>query len=308
MRAAKRGLDSRVRGNDTLWHVIPAKAGIHLLSLAALAFVATGSARAQAPTLTNALGMEFVLVPAGRVVVGRFQPGCPDSAAAEAPQPNVDPRARWTPDDVTRCREMARRDASPGFTATIARPFYIGRYEVTQAQWVRVMRTNPSLFQGSRVKGPADQHPVDNVTWDDAQAFIRRLNALDTTARYRLPTAIEWEYAARAGTEGEPPWPLVRESAWISDVDKGTTHPVGLKKPNAWGLHDTLGNVWEWVEDVYNEKPFPDAAPPPPRAGATHVLRGGSFTSDVKNATWSFHAGGPGNGWDVGFRVVREPR
>jgi formylglycine-generating enzyme required for sulfatase activity len=147
---------------------------------------------------------------------------------------------------------------------------------------------------------------VDNVGWADAQAFVRRLNALDTTAHYRLPTELEWEWAARAGADSEPSWPQIRASAWEQDVDKGTTHPVGGKAPNAWGLHDTLGNVWEWVEDLYNERPFPD--PAPPRRGATHVLRGGSFLSDVKNTTWFTHAGGPGSGFDVGFRVVRDVR
>jgi len=273
---------------------------------AALAAAPPFSSGAQAPTLTSAIGMEFVLIRPGTMVVGRFQPACPDSAAAVAPRPDVDPRARWTGADVARCREMVRRDATPGFAATIARPYYIGKYEVTQGEWKRVMGANPSLFQGSRVADDADRHPVDNVTWEDAQAFVRRLNALDTTARYRLPTELEWEYAARAGAADEPSWPLIRESAWEQDVDKGTTHAVGGKRPNAWGLHDTLGNVWEWVEDFYNEKLFPD--PAPPRGGTTHVLRGGSFTSDVKNATWFTHAGGPGNGYDVGFRVVREVR
>jgi len=158
---------------------------------------------------------------------------------------------------------------------------------------------NPSVFRG-------DRHPVDNVTWEDARAFVRRLNATDTTARYRLPTEFEWEWAARAGADSEPSWPQIPESAWIQDVDKGTTHPVGGKRPNAWGLHDTLGNVWEWVEDLYNERLFAD--PVPPRRGTTHVVRGGSFLSDVKNATWFTHAGGPGSGFDVGFRVVREVR
>jgi formylglycine-generating enzyme len=79
---------------------------------------------------------------------------------------------------------------------------------------------------------------------------------------------------------------------------------VGLKKPNAWGLHDVLGNVWEWVSDHYNEKIFPD--PEPPRHGTTHVLKGGGFLSDVKNTTWSTHAAGPGDGFDVGFRIVRD--
>jgi formylglycine-generating enzyme required for sulfatase activity len=201
---------------------------------------------------------------------------------------------------------MARHDSRPGFTVTIARPYYIGKYEVTQAEWKRVMGANPSVFQRARVRDDADRHPVDNVTWEDAQAFLVKLNAMDTTARYRLPTEFEWEYAARAGATEEPSWDDIRASAWEQDVDLGTTHAVGGKRPNAWGLYDTLGNVWEWVADFYNDQFF--AAPDPPSTGKTHVLKGGSFVSDVKNTTWSTHAGGPGSRFDVGFRLVREVR
>ena len=266
-------------------------------ALAALA-LAAGAARAQPATVTNAIGMELVLIQPGTMVVGRFQPVCPDSAATRG-RPPADPRMAWSAEDYRQCAEMARRDALAGFTARIARPYYIGKYEVTQAEWTRVMGTNPSVFKGER-------RPVDNVSWDDAQAFVRRLNALDRTARHRLPTELEWEYAARAGADSEPSWPQIRAAAWEQDVDKGTTHVVGTKAPNAWGLHDTLRNVWEWVDDFYHEKMFPD--PTPPTRGTTHVLRGGSFLSDVKNATWFTHAGGPGSGFDVGFRVVREIR
>jgi formylglycine-generating enzyme len=262
---------------------------------------------AQQPTLTNGIGMEFVLISPGTMLVGRFQPECPRPSPAAASQDRTtNPRARWTMDDYARCEAMARRDAMPGFTVTISRPYYIARYEVTQAEWKRVMGTNPSVFQGSKVRGNTDRHPVDNVTWADAQAFVHKLNAMDRTARYRLPTEFEWEYAARAGATGEPSWGEIRQSAWEQDVDLGTTHPVGGKKPNAWGLCDTLGNVWEWVSDFYNEQLF--ATPVPPTTRKTHVLKGGSFVSDVKNTTWSTHAGGPGSGFDVGFRVVREVR
>ncbi len=265
----------------------------------------TSSALTAQPRLTNAIGMEFVAIAPGTMVVGRFQPVCPK------PQPKAadragDPRAYWNTDDFRRCQEMVKRDAMPGFTVRIPREYQIGKYEVTQGQWKRVMGNNPSRFQGASVKNTTDRHPVDNVSWADAQEFIRKLNALDKAARYRLPTEFEWEYAARAGATGEPSWDEIRASAWQSEVDLGTTHPVGGKKPNRWGLYDTLGNVWEWVADYYNEQLF--AAPVPPKTGATHVLKGGSFVSDVKNATWTTHAGGPGSEFDVGFRVVREIR
>ncbi len=263
---------------------------------AAIAFCAlTLGARAlsgQHPAMTNAIGMAFVLINPGALTIGRFQPACPRH------------NEHWTPRDHARCAESAKRDATPGFRATIRRPFYIGKFEVTQAEWTRVMGSNPSVFQRSATAANADRHPVDNVTWADAQAFVRKLNALDATARYRLPTEFEWEYAARAGAIEEPSWDEIRASAWEQDVDLGTTHPVGGKQPNAWGLYDTLGNVWEWVSDFYNEKLFADSVPL--ESGKTHVLKGGSFLSDVKNATWSTHAGGPGSGFDVGFRVVRE--
>lgn len=258
---------------------------------------------AQAPSITNALGMEFVLVHPGSMLVGKFQPVCPDSNARHA-EPGADPRTLWNADDYARCAEMVKADAQPGFSVSIARPYYIGKYEVTQSQWKHVLGTNPSVFQGRMVKDSADQHPVDNVTWNDAQQFIARLNELDRTAQYRLPTEFEWEYAARAGANEEPTWALIHDTAWEQEVDKGTTHAVGGKKPNGWGLYDMLGNVWEWVEDLYNERLFAD--PVPPSAGSAHVLRGGSFVSDVKNTTWFTHAGGPGSGFDVGFRVVRE--
>ena len=271
----------------------------------ATAMLVTATARlpAQAPAATNALGMEFVRVTPGDMLVGKFQPACPDSGARPS-NPAADPRTLWHAADYARCAEMVKRDAQPGFRVAIARPYDIARSEVTQSQYRKVVGTNPSVFTGSMVKDDADRHPVDNVTWDDAKHFVDRLNELDPSAHYRLPTEFEWEYAARAGANDEPTWALIHETAWEQDVDKGTTHAVGGKKPNAWGLYDMLGNVWEWVDDFYNEKLFAD--PVPPSAGSTHVLRGGGFASDVKNTTWFTHAGGPGSGFDVGFRIVRD--
>lgn len=276
---------------------------------AAWAALAVGGFRliAQEPALTNSIGMEFVRIPAGSFLIGRFQPTCPAEGG----------KARWTPEDFATCRELARRDALPGFTAEIRRPFYLAKYEVTQAQWKRVMGGNPSVYQGGKVTDDAGSHPVDSVTWEDAQAFITRLNAMEKTTAYRLPGEAEWEYAARAGIAGELPDRGLPDYAWQSgfyggprpprsDTGKPTTHIVGQKKPNAWGLYDMLGNVWEWVQDYYNEQRMP--GPTPPATGSTHVLRGGSFLGDRKNVRLSEHAGGPGSGLDVGFRIVRDAR
>jgi formylglycine-generating enzyme required for sulfatase activity len=252
--------------------------------------------------LTNELGMEFVLIEPGSMIVGRIDIECPSPPDTR----DVAQEAKWTKKDYQRCEELSRRYSEPGFKVTIEEPFYIGKYEVTQELWEQVMGTNPSFFQKERVESNSGRHPVDSVTWQDVQAFIRQLNRMDTTAVYRLPTEFEWEYAARAGAEKLLSWAETHEQGWIADVNKGTTHPVGQKKPNAWGLCDTIGNVWEWVQDYYNEKVYPD--PVPPKSGDFHVLRGGSFLSDVANATYFMHAGGPGNGYDVGFRIVREAK
>jgi formylglycine-generating enzyme required for sulfatase activity len=163
------------------------------------------------------------------------------------------------------------------------------------------MGNNPSFFNREKVGGDTGKQPVENITWKDTQRFLKKLNTLDKQYSYRLPTEFEWEYAARAGTEGDISWADITATAVLSG-----THPgdVGQKKPNAWGLYDMLGNVWEWVQDYYNEEIFAD--PVPPRSGKQHVLKGASFTGDVKNATYMTHAAGPGNGFDIGLRVVME--
>jgi formylglycine-generating enzyme required for sulfatase activity len=259
---------------------------------------------AQEPMLTNSVGMEFVLVRPGRMIVGRFQPPYP-----KPPDPSAPPAARGgrggaplTPDEYRRIEAAAKADSLPGFPVSIERAYYIGKFEVTQAQWRTVMGNNPSTFQGALVEGSSDSFPVENVTWNDAQSFIQRLNAREKTTRYRLPTEFEWEYAARAGAEDDIPWTTIREQAWAGS--NRSTQAVGRMKPNAWGLYDMLGNVWEWVEDFYNEKLFAD--PTPPQSGTEHVLKGAGFVSDVKNATYMTHAAGPGSKFDVGFRIVRD--
>ena len=139
--------------------------------------------------------------------------------------------------------------------------FEIGKYPVTQEQYEAVMGVNPSYFQGN------SQNPVEMVSWDDAQAFCIKLNGM-TGHKYRLPTEAEWEYACRAGTTTDYYFGdyfgdddnRLGDYAWYGGNSEGTTHPVGLKLPNAWGLYDIYGSVWEWCQQV--------------------IRRGGSWGSD----------------------------
>ncbi|SHN25593.1 Formylglycine-generating enzyme, required for sulfatase activity, contains SUMF1/FGE domain [Cyclobacterium lianum] len=245
--------------------------------------------------------MQFEKIPAGSMIAGRLVLQCPEPPDDR----RVPVEERWTEEDYQRCQTLAARDSRPGFRVAIDRDFYIGKFEVTQSQWQQVMGVNPAFFQRENIGEDTGNYPVENVTWEDVQVFISRLNKLDGTATYRLPTEFEWEYAARAGAESPLSWQETRLQAWIQDSDQGSTRAVGEMKPNAWGLYDMLGNVWEWVADFHNGKTLPDSRPP--KRGLVHVLKGGSFTSDVVNATWYFHGGGPGNGFDVGFRLVMEP-
>jgi len=202
---------------------------------------------------TNSIGMEFVLIKPGSFMMG------------SAPEP-------FRPSD---------RNETPQHRVVISRPFYLGRYEVTQAQWEAVMGNDPSQFKGR-------DHPVENVSWNDAQEFIRRLNAREGHARYRLPTEAEWEYAARAGSgayyaAGDDEGALSRHE-WYDGNSGETTHPVGQKLPNAWGLHDMGGNVVERVQDWYDKEYYansPETDPKGPADGSYRVLRGGSWAHDV---------------------------
>ena len=268
--------------------------------------MAAGAQADAAPTYTNNLGIEFVRIEPGSMQAAIYQPGCPSEADAGK---DDGPELHWAAADYALCRQLVRRDSSPGFTVKISRTFYLGKFEVTQAEFKRVMGRNPSLFQGTRVSDDSGRHPVEQVSWQDAQEFVHRLNRLENTGAYRLPTEFEWEYAGRAGGRGQVAWDVIRRQAVQGlrgrpGAEKPATSRVGSREPNPWGLYDMLGNVWEWVQDFYNEKTFPD--PAPPARGTEHVLKGAGFVSDVKNAIYATHGAGPADGWDVGFRIAKD--
>jgi len=171
------------------------------------------------------------------------------------------------------------KDAKPVHRVTIAKSFYLGKFEVTQEQWEKVMGNNPSRSKGAK-------NPVESVTWDDCQKFMEAVKRKVLSQTFRLPTEAEWEYACRArfNTDycyGDAPDKL-RDYAWFKDNSEGTTHPVGQKKSNAWGLFDMHGNVREWCQDWQGEYTAKSATDPTgPASGVTRVLRGGSWDADA---------------------------
>ena len=188
----------------------------------------------------------------------------------------------------------------------ITRDFEMGKYEVTQGQWETVMGSNPSHFKGA-------DRPVESVSWDDAQEFLKRLNGKADGYLYRLPSEAEWEYAARAGAREQPQNP--EALAWYDKNSGDQTQPVGQKQANAWGLHDMLGNVWEWCNDWYGEISDQSKArltvdPRGPLTGTARVIRGGSWDSNWLKASVDFRERREPSFRDylIGFRCVRAPR
>ena len=195
-------------------------------------------------------------------------------------------------------------DESPKHRVRISKPFYMSACEVTQDQYLAVLRREPSRFAAD------PRNPVDSVSWDDAQAFCRRAGH-----GFRLPTEAEWEYACRAGSTSlfgvaaEPGYLLTW--AWFRDNSGDRPHPVGGKRANAWGLYDMLGNVWEWCQDRYGPyEPNPSVAVDPagPQAGELRVHRGGAFNSDWTICRCANRSAthGDSRSDNFGFRVVTD--
>ena len=219
--------------------------------------------------------------------------------------------------------EIGRWDDETLHSVTISHGFWIGKYEVTQAQYKTVMGNNPSGFSG-------DNNPVECVTWYDAMSFCEKLTAQEKAAgrlpegyEYTLPTETQWEYACRAGTttalnngkDLSDYWecPEMDEVGWygVEFFSGGTTHPVGQKQPNAWGLYDMHGNVYEWCSDWYDDYPteaVTDPAGPISVRDESRVVRGGSWYIYANSCRSAYRGHCPdGVSRDFGFRVALTP-
>ena len=222
----------------------------------------------------------------------------------------------WIPAGDFRMGSTSRHadsEEKPVTRVRISRGFYLGKYEVTQGQWEGVMGSNPSRF-----KNCGGNCPVERVSWDDVQEFIRKLNGKSGGRRYRLPTEAEWEYAARGGTTADTYAgdltnprgndPVLNRIAWYRENSGRRTHPVGRKAPNGWGLHDMLGNVWEWVGDWYGDYPGGTVTDPSgPGSGSYRVIRGGGWTLNARycrSADRRGYSPGGRNNY-LGFRLLR---
>jgi formylglycine-generating enzyme required for sulfatase activity len=228
----------------------------------------------------------MVWIPAGTFMMGRY-PGEQDSYySQEDPQHQV----------------------------TLSAAFWMGKYEVTQAQWKAVMNElNPSVFQGDN----RDNCPVEAVGWEEVQSFIVALSG-QTGKTFRLPTEAEWEYACRAGTTtrfywgDDPTYTLLGNYIWYTNWTTyvSPNHPceVGTKLPNSWGLYDMSGNVWEWCQDWYGEYvSIPVTDPTGPVTGSFHVYRGGSWydRGDLCRSAVRYNYASSLMGDSIGFRIVR---
>jgi formylglycine-generating enzyme required for sulfatase activity len=249
--------------------------------------VARQLAQSSKQDFTNSIGMKLVLIPKGR-----FMMGSPES-------------------------EESRKEEETQREVTISEDYYLSANAVTQAQYQRVMGENPSCFQGDEIEGrDSCAFPVEWVSAGDAMKFCKKLSALPEEKAagrvYRLPTEAEWEYACRAGSNTAYCFgndeELLRDYAWFADNSGGQTHPVGEKEPNAWGLYDMHGNVWEWCSDWDGEYTNHSVTDPlGPKVGLSRILRGGSWDDSAASCRSALrNSAAPTKYYSdvTGFRVV----
>ena len=236
--------------------------------------------------ITNSLGMEFVLIRPGQFMMG-------------------------SPKD-----EPGRYAGETQRKVTLTSPFYLQTTEVTQAQWKELMDKNPSSEKGCGINCP-----VEMVSWDDVQEYIKKLNENEGTDKYRLPTEAEWEYACRAGTSTAFPSGKITELdceldpnldpiGWYCYNSGNIIHPVAQKKPNVWGLYDMIGNVQEWCQDQFGPYPSGEVTDPKgPAAGTYRVMRGGTCYSPARDCRCASRFGSPPHYRfrHIGFRLYRTP-
>lgn len=261
-----------------------------IVLIVAAAFVLPARAQEEMQTVIiplnlpdGATQLELTLIPAGS-----FTMGTPLNAPARWPE-------EFQPHRVT-----------------ISQPFYLGRFEVTQAQWRAIMDANPSRYR------LGDNHPVERVSWENAQEFISKLNEMNLAAgEFRLPTEAEWEYAYLAGAETRFYWgedlnyQELGDYAWFNLNSNMRHKPVGQILPNNWGLYDMAGNVFEWVEDHWQRGYAREDVTDPLFLGTNrrHVIKGGAFSHNDHRcrAAWRYYADSRRRFHGYGFRLAMTP-
>ena len=224
--------------------------------------------------ITTSTGIEIVLIPAGEFTVS------------------------YKVNRETKSRQVI-----------ITKPFYLGKYPVTQRQWKEIFGSNPSKYTDSL------DNPVENVSWDDAQKFIRLINKKESTDKYRLPTSAEWEYASAGMLTGSfwgKDLSQIEKHGWFKRNSVGKTHPVGMKLPNKWNLYDMLGNVYEWVQDTFDSSMGVDEYDDAPiivdpvllPANPYHILRGGAWNSETISYPLIAPPGAVPSDGDIGIRLA----
>jgi formylglycine-generating enzyme required for sulfatase activity len=221
--------------------------------------------------------------------------------------------------DIRHRNRINRYNDEPPVSVRISRDFEMQKTEITQLQWWTVMGTKPSHFSSQQFcpdswspEVGCPYHPVENISWNEVQDFITKLNSQDPRYSYRLPTEAEWEYATRAGTPSAYFFgndeKRATDYAWVSENSGFQTRQVATKKANPWGLHDVYGNVWEWVQDWYNNSRVGGTDPTGPSSGSSRVVRGGCWLSDASSLRLEDSNGGAGPGIRsrlLGARLVR---